>query len=98
MEIIRTYLVVRYWDRWRIRRIKAGGSAAISDGRGYDGMWSTRYAIPRGETREVIGDWLIDPAFRKEGDTRPLRAHAYFVDQFDNAHAARSKLSFRFLR
>ena len=55
-------------------------------------MWSSQHSIPRGETREVHGDWLIEPAFRPEHDTRPFRARAYFVDQLDNTHTTRAKV------
>ena len=48
--------------------------------------WSRQHTMPRGETREVHGDWVIAPAFRSESDTRPFRTRAYFVDQLDNAH------------
>jgi len=95
--IIRTYLVIWYWDRWRFRRVKAGGDAMVSDGRGYEGIWSRTYTIPSGGTREVSGYWLIDPSIRQEGDARPLRARPYFVDQLDNPHSSRRKITFQFV-
>jgi len=71
--IIRADLVFRYWDRWLFRRVQVGGHALISSGEEY-GLWSMHYPIPRGETREVHGDWAIEPAFRAENDTRPFRS------------------------
>lgn len=96
VRIMRTHLVLRYWDRWRFRQVTGGGQALVSDGRGPSGFWSGHTTIPRGHTREVHGEWVIEPAFRAESDTRPLRARTYFVDQLDNAHTTQGKVSFRF--
>jgi hypothetical protein len=93
--IVRSHLVIRYWDRWRFRRVQYSGDALISSGKVY-GMWSYRHGIPRGRTREVHGDWIIEPAFRAEHDTRPIRGRAYFVDQLGNAHTTREKVVFAF--
>jgi len=51
--ITRTFLVAYFCKRWLPHRVRVDGYPAISDGRGYEGMWSSRYNIPRGETREA---------------------------------------------
>ena len=64
--------------------------------RGPSGFWSGHTTIPRGHTREVHGEWVIEPAFRAESETRHLRARTYFVDQLDKAHTTQGKVSFPF--
>lgn len=60
------------------------------------GLWSSQHTIPSGRTREVRADWMIEPTFRAENDTRAFRARAYFVDQLGNAHTNRRKMTFHF--
>jgi hypothetical protein len=96
VTIIKSYLVVRYWDRWRFRTVQASGYTLIAPGGGPGSVWSHRHSIPQGRTREVQGRWQIDPSIRLEGDTRPVRARPYFVDQLDNAHTTRQKVTFRY--
>ncbi len=97
--IIRTYLVVRYWDRWRFRTVTTDGQALIAPAADSpSNLWSGRYAIKHGTTREVQGSWHVDPSIRSETDTRPVRGRAYFVDQLDNAHTTSKKVTFQFIR
>lgn len=92
--LIRADISHWYWDIWRPRRMKVNGIVTVYDGRRY---WSPRYPIPRRQTREVHVNWQIDPAYRSEGETGPLRARVYLIDQLGNAHTTRGRLSMRFL-
>ncbi len=93
--ITRTFLVAYCWKGWRPHRVRVDGHPLVSDGRSYEGMWSSRYNIPRGETREVHGNWLIEPPIKEPG--KPVSGWAYFVDQLGNEHRAKKRLVFRYM-
>ncbi len=94
--ITRTFLQVFRWKGLRPSRQRFDGFAILApSGKPFTGTWSSKYAIPAGETREAKGNWTIEPPIRTKG--RPLRGRAYFVDQLDNEHRAKAVHTFRYM-